>query len=95
MPRAGTLIRLIAVTVVFGATLLLPVASSCEVAAAAEAVGLDEPSLTLDWSFNESRCDLTLTGRVTEQGRLRFSAKLACPAAKPTVRRVSLGSARL
>lgn len=95
MLRAGTLMRITAVTVVFGAALLLPVAASCEAAAVADAVGLDEPSLTLNWNFGEPGCDLSLTGRVTEQGQLRFSAQLACPAAKPTVQRVGVGSARL
>ena len=94
MPRAGTLLRFTAVTILLCVALLLPVASSCE-AATPEAVRLDEPSLTLNWSFGEPGCDLALTGRLTERGRLRFSARLACPADKPTVRRVGASSARL
>ena len=92
MPRAGTLLRFTAVTILCGVALLLPVASSCE-AAITEAI--DEPSLTLNWSFGEPGCDLTLTGRVTERRRLRFSARLACPTEKPIERRVGTGSARL
>jgi len=95
MLRAGTLMRITAVTVVLGVVLLLPVAASCEAADVAEAVGLGDPSLTLNWNVGEPGCDLTVTGRLTERGRLQFSAKLACPAAKPTVRQVGGASARL
>ena len=94
MPRAGTLLRFTAMTILFGVALLLPLASSCE-AADAEAVGFDEPSLTMNWRLGESGCDLALTGHVNERGRLRVTAKLACRAAKPTVRRADDGSARL
>lgn len=95
MQRARTLMRITAVTVVLGVALALPLAAPCEAAAVAEAVGLDEPSLTLNWNVGEPGCDLTVTGRLTERGRLQFSARLACPAAKPTVRQLGVASARL
>ena len=94
MPRAGILLRITAMSILFGVALLLPVASSCEAADAAAAEP-EKPSLTWNWRFGESGCGLAVTGRVSERGRLHFSAKLACPATKPAVQRAGAGSARL